>query len=390
MQTDYGDVFHCVDIDQQPAFDHPLLKNHKIQVFLITFLYFVSHACFLIKCCNDLHKLRWDLSAHFAVENHSVFYSLFQATPSFSLKKKINKVGDKSGIKIGLNGTSCPIGTVPIRRIREGELLAARRQFTSRMNSTTRTTAAAVPNRIGRAKDISIVSTNYNFHTWNDDNMLRSMINLIVTCNYKSTLYHPSICTPLMVPFSFYWLLYSLFNFSSRIPWLFFCCWTIVPVKTNYSWILRLDVVACIYGSCRWHLLWDDGALKYMGAESRTKLLHDCQCACWTHAKCVYWSRMDGMFNIFPIEKSSNLTKRWLSHVWAITLYTTRWKQKELLLIFDVLISSEFLFDFQVKPYKCFYFDANYIRFNFVQVNPAVFGDSRSRLYVSWTVSSYH
>jgi hypothetical protein len=44
-----GDVgeFDCVDIYKQPAFDHPLLKNHKIQVianifysFNILFFYF--------------------------------------------------------------------------------------------------------------------------------------------------------------------------------------------------------------------------------------------------------------------------------------------------------------------------------------------------------------
>jgi hypothetical protein len=44
-----GDVgeFDCVDIYKQPAFDHPLLKNHKIQVianifysFNIIFFYF--------------------------------------------------------------------------------------------------------------------------------------------------------------------------------------------------------------------------------------------------------------------------------------------------------------------------------------------------------------
>lgn len=33
------DTFECVDINKQPAFDHPLLKNHKIQV-LTKFLTF--------------------------------------------------------------------------------------------------------------------------------------------------------------------------------------------------------------------------------------------------------------------------------------------------------------------------------------------------------------
>jgi hypothetical protein len=32
FQTEEGDVFDCIDIHKQPAFDHPLLKNHSIQV----------------------------------------------------------------------------------------------------------------------------------------------------------------------------------------------------------------------------------------------------------------------------------------------------------------------------------------------------------------------
>lgn len=32
LQTKYGDTIDCVDIYKQPAFDHPLLKDHKIQL----------------------------------------------------------------------------------------------------------------------------------------------------------------------------------------------------------------------------------------------------------------------------------------------------------------------------------------------------------------------
>ncbi|KAF8393477.1 hypothetical protein HHK36_021721 [Tetracentron sinense] len=41
-----GDVIDCVDIYKQPAFDNPLLKNHKIQVF--SFSYFLSDVIKLI------------------------------------------------------------------------------------------------------------------------------------------------------------------------------------------------------------------------------------------------------------------------------------------------------------------------------------------------------
>lgn len=32
FQTKIGDIIDCIDIYKQPAFDNPLLKNHKIQV----------------------------------------------------------------------------------------------------------------------------------------------------------------------------------------------------------------------------------------------------------------------------------------------------------------------------------------------------------------------
>lgn len=32
LQTKDADIFDCVDIYKQPAFSHPLLKDHKLQV----------------------------------------------------------------------------------------------------------------------------------------------------------------------------------------------------------------------------------------------------------------------------------------------------------------------------------------------------------------------
>ncbi|VAI30960.1 unnamed protein product [Triticum turgidum subsp. durum] len=32
IQTEDGDIFDCIDIKSQPAFDHPLLRNHSIQM----------------------------------------------------------------------------------------------------------------------------------------------------------------------------------------------------------------------------------------------------------------------------------------------------------------------------------------------------------------------
>ncbi|KAI4376970.1 hypothetical protein MLD38_014670 [Melastoma candidum] len=77
-----GDVFDCIDVHNQPAFDLPTLKNHKIQM-----------------------------------------------KPSFKLPQESSNV--KGGMPSLLasqtwrkNG-SCPIGTVPIRRVRKQDLLRA-------------------------------------------------------------------------------------------------------------------------------------------------------------------------------------------------------------------------------------------------------------------------
>lgn len=32
LQSEDGDIIDCVDIYKQPAFDHPALKNHTLQV----------------------------------------------------------------------------------------------------------------------------------------------------------------------------------------------------------------------------------------------------------------------------------------------------------------------------------------------------------------------
>ncbi|KAG9440842.1 hypothetical protein H6P81_021007 [Aristolochia fimbriata] len=76
----YDDIFDCVDINKQPAFDNPLLKDHKIQL-----------------------------------------------QPSSLLLEMQNKSSSSSYIamKIEVAEESCPPGTVPIRRIRMEELLRA-------------------------------------------------------------------------------------------------------------------------------------------------------------------------------------------------------------------------------------------------------------------------
>ena len=37
FQSEDGDIIDCIDIYKQPAFNHPALKNHKIQVCALNF-----------------------------------------------------------------------------------------------------------------------------------------------------------------------------------------------------------------------------------------------------------------------------------------------------------------------------------------------------------------
>ncbi|XP_077251425.1 protein neprosin-like [Tasmannia lanceolata] len=77
----YGQIFSCVDINKQPAFDHPLLMNHKIQMGP-----------------GSLPKVIKD--------------------------KKASSLG--VSLKVGLKDGGCPLGTVPIRRITKEELKRAK------------------------------------------------------------------------------------------------------------------------------------------------------------------------------------------------------------------------------------------------------------------------
>ncbi|KAL1089045.1 hypothetical protein V6Z11_D08G295300, partial [Gossypium hirsutum] len=82
IQSDDGDIIDCVDIYRQPAFDHPALRNHVIQM----------------KPNFNFKEME------FNSKNGSSKLTVFQTW-------------QKSG--------SCPKGTVPIRRIRREDLLRA-------------------------------------------------------------------------------------------------------------------------------------------------------------------------------------------------------------------------------------------------------------------------
>ncbi|XP_019248370.1 PREDICTED: uncharacterized protein LOC109227626 [Nicotiana attenuata] len=82
IETTYGDLYDCVNFYKQPAFDHPLLRNH-----------------------------------HFHPE----------MKPALRRLKQNSGTSTTSGSStIWLNGEGCPVGTVPIKRISKEDLIRQR------------------------------------------------------------------------------------------------------------------------------------------------------------------------------------------------------------------------------------------------------------------------
>ncbi|KAL0007354.1 hypothetical protein SO802_008856 [Lithocarpus litseifolius] len=80
IQTEFGHIVDCIDINKQLAFDHPLLKDHKIQ-----------------------------------------------ERPHFSKRTTKNAgLSRNRPSMIGLQQDACPSGTVPIRRTTKADLIAIR------------------------------------------------------------------------------------------------------------------------------------------------------------------------------------------------------------------------------------------------------------------------
>ncbi|CAN6682350.1 unnamed protein product [Malus baccata var. baccata] len=98
IKSEDGDIVDCVDIYKQPAFDHPALRNHKIQ--MTPNLQFASEAP------SSSPSPSPGPSASSPVQNdHN------------SSQQILSQIWQKSG--------SCPDGTIPIRRIRRQDLLRA-------------------------------------------------------------------------------------------------------------------------------------------------------------------------------------------------------------------------------------------------------------------------
>lgn len=104
VKTEYGDIYECVDFYKQPAFDHPALKNH------------------------NFHP---------------------QMRPSFRMQQVSSArtfPKDARSVSVGLKDKSCPVGTVPIRRVKEDHL---KRIESLMMNYTSKIVPHSIPLKPG-------------------------------------------------------------------------------------------------------------------------------------------------------------------------------------------------------------------------------------------------
>ncbi|KAI3958034.1 hypothetical protein MKW98_020676 [Papaver atlanticum] len=92
IMTKYGDTVDCINIHKQPAFDHPLLKDHKIQM---------------------------------------VPSFIQEETTSNNISASSYRV---SNIDNGFQNERCPPGTVPIRRTKKQDLANARYLLQKKIN----------------------------------------------------------------------------------------------------------------------------------------------------------------------------------------------------------------------------------------------------------------
>ncbi|KAL2317273.1 hypothetical protein Fmac_031149 [Flemingia macrophylla] len=159
IHTEFGYIVDCIDINKQPAFDHPLLKNHKLQVSTFAFRFcwnaepwialrgllarqgdadlrmtfkksFGSGAEQRVTLENSLdlaglpnrgwHLFLRSLSAQLGcrAKNSTCIYQAERSRkPSVNSFRNINVKSSRAESEFGLHKVQCSAGTVPIRRI---------------------------------------------------------------------------------------------------------------------------------------------------------------------------------------------------------------------------------------------------------------------------------
>ncbi|KAF8364771.1 hypothetical protein HHK36_033252 [Tetracentron sinense] len=144
IKTDYGDIYDCVDINKQPAFDHPLLKNHKIQVYFVTRSVAVPvqeeqqgatiaadivaptqtvvapTVAAPVSLRRSSRDRRSAMSSDYEVYLNEGLFD--KASSSSSVEEPPNVKPSQIGLK-----NRCPPGSVPIRRTRKEDLIRVKK-----------------------------------------------------------------------------------------------------------------------------------------------------------------------------------------------------------------------------------------------------------------------
>lgn len=112
-----GDIIDCVHKHKQPALDHPLLKNHKIQVYIYIYIYFNVFVIYLLKLIEILFSILLLLLKRVAPEK-----------PKFKDARHPRNYTDtiKNAWQTWHHSGHCPKGTVPIRRSSVDDVLRAK------------------------------------------------------------------------------------------------------------------------------------------------------------------------------------------------------------------------------------------------------------------------
>ncbi|XWS23566.1 hypothetical protein CRYUN_Cryun28dG0026000 [Craigia yunnanensis] len=148
IKTIYGDEYDCVELYKQPALDHRLLKNHKIQM-----------------------------------------------RPSFDTQRDvanpIENGSSSTSIHVGLMNISCPLGTVPIRRRRSrAELLRAKAMFRQHFRSFHTSTKNYPTGYVVSPSFSSIALILIVFLILDNNFVTRRIMKRIGTAKKEATVYH--------------------------------------------------------------------------------------------------------------------------------------------------------------------------------------------------------
>ncbi|XP_068646099.1 protein neprosin-like [Aristolochia californica] len=136
IQTEHG-VYDCVDINKQPAFDNPLLKNHKVQM-----------------------------------------------QPTSLQLQAADK--DSSGLRsedIELKDGGCPMGTVPIRRTTKEDLIKSKQFFGNGVSVPPSSSQIAA---VGVSGGEAYYGTDFSLNIWNPPVKTQSYSSMAAVIQYAS------------------------------------------------------------------------------------------------------------------------------------------------------------------------------------------------------------